>query len=115
MKNFSVSFIINYDITVFNKNLNGALLPLPIFLEKDRTFYTVKIDKWVTLIRLVYTEKTREPELCGKYSLLFHDPNDAIEMLLRRRVIYPDKKNTFKKTTMEKKYKTEFDEWGTNK
>ena len=115
MENFSISFFVFYDITVFNKNLNGALLPLPISSEKEVIFRSFKIDEWTTLIRLVYAKKTREPELCGKYSLLFHDPNDAIEMLLYRRIIYPDKANICKKLTMKEKYKTEFDEWETNK
>ena len=79
------------DITIFDKSLNGELLELPVSKKEDVKFLSAKIADWHALIRVVYAEKTREPELCGKYSLLFHDPNSSIDMLLNRSIGYPDK------------------------
>ena len=79
---------------------------MPLFSEKDIKFRYFEIDKWTLFIRLIYTDKTREPELCGKYSILFHDPNDAIEMLLNRRKII---KNTTNGCTLQT-YKEIYDE-----
>lgn len=78
------------DITVFDKSLNGELLELPVSKKEDVEFHPAKIADWHTLIRVIYAEKTREQELCGKYSVLFHDPNDSIDMLLNRSIGYPD-------------------------
>lgn len=86
IENFTISaFYFTADITVFDKSRNGELYGLPVSKIEDATFTTVNIYGWDVLVRVLYTNLTREPELCGTYSILFHDPNGAIEMLLDRR------------------------------
>ena len=108
MENFNISFFILYDITVFNKSLNGPIEPLPVLSEKDIIFQSFEIDKWTLFIRLIYTNKTREPELCEKYSILFHDPNNAIEMLLNRRKLIKNNTNGYTLKTFKQIYKNDF-------
>lgn len=107
MENFDISFFILYDITLFNKSLNGPIGPLPVLSEKDIIFRYFEIDKWTLFIRLIYTNKTREPELCGKYSILFHDPNDAIEMLLNRRKLIKNNTNSYTINPFKQIYKND--------
>ena len=104
MENFDISFFILYDITLFNKSLNGPIEPLPILSEKDRVFQSFEIDRWTLFIRLIYTDKTREPELCGKYSILLHDPNDAMGMLLNRRKLIKNNANEYTMKTFREIY-----------
>jgi hypothetical protein len=104
MENFDISFFILYDITLFNKSLNGPIEPLPVLSEKDIIFQSFEIDKWTLFIRLIYTDKTREPELCGKYSILFHDPNDAMETLLNRRKFIKNNTNGYTIKTFREIY-----------
>ena len=107
MDNFDIAFFISFDITVFNKSLNGSIEPLPILSEKDMVFQSFEIDKWTLFIRLLYTDKTREPELCGKYSILFHDPNDTIEMLLNRRKLIENNTNGYTIKPFKQIYKND--------
>ncbi len=88
IENFTISvFYFTADITVFDKSRNGELCGLPVNKLEDCAFSTVNIGGWDVLVRVLYTRLTREPELCNTYSILFHDPNDAIEMLLDRRIV----------------------------
>ena len=107
MENFDISFFISFDITVFNKSLNGPIEFLPVLSEKDIIFQSFEIDKWTLIIRLIYTDKTREPELCGKYNILFHDPNDAIEMLLNRRKLIKNNANGYTIKPFKQIYKND--------
>lgn len=85
--NFTISaFYFFADITVFDKSRNGELCGLPVNKPEDSVFSMVNIGGWDVFVRVLYTRLTREPELCNTYSILFHDPNDAIEMLLNRRI-----------------------------
>lgn len=87
-ENFTISeFYFTADITVFDKSRNGELNGLPVNNLEDATFRIVDICGWDVFVRVLYTRLTREQELCNTYSILFHDPNDAIEMLLDRRRI----------------------------
>lgn len=104
MENFDISFFILHDITLFNKSLNGPIEPLPVLSEKDIIFRYFEIDKWTLVIRLIYADTTREPELCGKYSILFHDPNDAMEMLLNRRKLIKNNTNGYTIKTFREIY-----------
>jgi hypothetical protein len=108
MENFDISFFIFVDIPVFNKSLNGPIESLPVLSEKDIIFQSFEIDKWTLFIRLIYTNKTREPELCEKYSILFHDPNEAIEMLLNRRKLIKNNTNGYTKKTLSEVYDDDF-------
>jgi hypothetical protein len=83
ISNISLSFVYFVaDISIFDKSQNGAFLELPVSKKEDVIFQSTKIADWDVFIRIVYTEETREAELNGTYSILFHDPNDAIDMLL---------------------------------
>lgn len=84
--NFTISaFYLSADITVFDKSRNGELCGLPVSKPEDSVYLNFNIGGWAILARVLYTNLTREPELCNTYSILFHDPNNAIEMLLNRR------------------------------
>lgn len=78
------SFYFLADISIFNRELRGEFLPLPVDDMNNIRFLGTTIDQWGVFIRVLYRDETREPELCGTYSLLFHDPNGAIDMLLNR-------------------------------
>ncbi|MCM3067546.1 hypothetical protein M3568_14235 [Priestia flexa] len=108
VSNISLSFIYFVsDISIFNKHLNGEFRALPVEKSEGIEFQNVQVGEWDMLIRLLYTEKTNEPDLCGKYSLLFHDPNDAIEMLLDRNIVYPKNDGQVTYDTMRDKYNNE--------
>lgn len=99
MQNFTIApLCFMNDIAVFNKNLNGAIYPLPGTPE----FRIFNLGGWDTLCRIIYTNKTREPDLIGKYSILFHDPFDTINMLLERRILYPNDTNGIVTTVKER-------------
>lgn len=107
---FSISlFFFVADITVFNKALRGAFYPLPISSAQDVEFRSVRIQEWDALIRFVYSPSTREPDLCGSYSILFHDPNDALEMLINRRFGYKGRDNRLEVQPFRGRYLNEKD------
>lgn len=103
MENFDISFFILSDITLFNKSLNGPIEPLPALTENIKIHH-YKVNEWTLVIRLIYADKTREPELCGKYSILLHDPNDAMEMLLNRRKLIKNNTNGYTMKTFREIY-----------
>lgn len=108
LSNFSISAIyLISDITVFNKNLNGELnfLPAP---EDNILLESTRLGEWDTFLRTIYTETTREPELCGKFSILFHDPNNTIDMLLDRFIGYPDDNGGIITDYMRRIYEEEY-------
>ncbi|WP_028987064.1 hypothetical protein [Thermicanus aegyptius] len=89
--NFSISiFDLIADISLFNKAASGEFVELPIASPEDVEFHSVKIEDWNTLIRLVYSDQLRESKLMGTYSILFHDPNNPIDMILNRNIGYID-------------------------
>lgn len=80
------------DITLFDKSKNGIFNPLPISSYDNLILSSVNISGWDVLVRILYTKKTFYPELDNTFSILLHDPNDAIEMLLNRMWAYDDEK-----------------------
>jgi hypothetical protein len=103
MENFDISFFILSDITLFNKSLNGPIEPLPVLTENIKIHH-YKVNEWTLVIRLIYADKTREPELCGKYSILLHDPNDAMGMILNRRKLIKNNTNGYTMKTFREIY-----------
>jgi len=110
-KKFSISmFYLDADITLFNKYFNGEYNPLPVASENDVVFKSFNINGWDVFIRILYTNKTREPDLIGRYSILFHDPNDSLNMILNRKIAYQDIDNpkNIKWTTVYERHNNEF-------
>ena len=84
----SVSYFMA-DISMFDKSVNGEFRELPASpFGSDVQFVSVKVGQHEFFARILYTDKTREP-LNETYSILFHDPNDAYEMLVDRKIGYP--------------------------
>ncbi len=98
--NISYSLLIIFFLSYMNiisqqvePNFNGEYNPLPIESENDVVFKSFNLNGWDVFVRILYTNKTREPDLIGKYSILFHDPNDSLDMILNRNLVYQDVKN----------------------
>ncbi|QKY70294.1 hypothetical protein [Lentibacillus sp. CBA3610] len=84
----SVSYFMA-DISMFDKSVNGEFRELPVSpFGPDVQFVSVKVGQHEFFARILYTDKTREP-LNDTYSILLHDPNDAYEMLVNRKIGYP--------------------------
>lgn len=95
MSDFSLSiYYFVGDITLFDKSKNGYFF---ILSTNDIELKSVRLNNWDVLMRFVYIE-TLEPQFDNTFSILFHDPNDAIEMLLNRSWAY---KNTNGKICFE--------------
>ncbi|MHB1688744.1 MAG: hypothetical protein ACYCVH_15430 [Ignavibacteriaceae bacterium] len=91
---FAISiFYLTADITIFNKYLNAEFNPLPVKSDDNVKFIPLNLSGWDVLLRILYTNETREPFLIGKYSILFNDPSDSISMLLNRKLVYQDISN----------------------
>lgn len=108
VSNISISVIyFMSDITIFNKSLRGEFRPLPVNRDEDVEFLSMQVGEWDMLVRIMYTEKTNEPDLCGKYSLLFHDPNETIDMLLDRTIGFPNEDGSVEYVSMKERYSSE--------
>jgi hypothetical protein len=96
LSDFSISvFYFLFDITMFDKSKRGSLETLPVEeLKNDVQFLGYSISGWDVLVRLVYSDDTRQPNLDGHFSILLHDPNDAIRMLLNRFIAYEKENNS---------------------
>lgn len=81
---FLSMFYFTGDITLFDKSKNGLYSRLPIKKQEDLILQSVNLNGWDVLIRTIYSDSTLEPKLDNTFSILLHDPNDAIEMLLNR-------------------------------
>jgi hypothetical protein len=74
---------------------------------EDIEFRTYTIQSWSVLVRTVYSTHLRETDICNAYSILFHDPNDAIQMLLNRKLAYPNGNGGVNWDFMEDRYRRE--------
>lgn len=92
IENYSISiFYFVADITIFNKAMNGSFEFIPVAPQsRDFQFETLTIGNHDVIVRTIYTDYTREFELNGTYSILVHDPNDTIDMILNRYIAYED-------------------------
>lgn len=104
MRNYTHSiFLAVADISIFDKSLNGMFQPLPI--KPELRFYTV--GDWDIVIRVIYAGCFKETDMNPYYSILFQDPNDALEMLLRRRIAYPNDDGTLSWSSFQERYDKE--------
>ena len=75
-------FIFCADITIFNKHLRGEFKPLP----STPIIQAYKLSHWQVVFRKVKLGFMQDSKFFEKYSILFHDPIDTLEMLLDRRI-----------------------------
>lgn len=106
-------FYFSADITIFNKYLNCELNNLPIKSNENMKLINFNLNGWDVLMRVLYTNETREPALIGTYSILFHDPFDSINTLLNRELVYQDINNPSKleRTTVSARHKDDLDKY----
>ena len=105
MQNYTHSmFIITADISIFDKSLNGIFQPLPT--APEIMFYT--LGDWDVVVRVIYANHFKETDMHQYYSVLCHDPNDALDMLLKRRIIYPNADGTEHFSSFQERYDDEF-------
>lgn len=70
----SINYLL-FDITMFDRSMNGELLPL----KGKPEMFSTSIGNHHVLIRIIYNDHFREHELNNKYGLLIHDPNNTID------------------------------------
>lgn len=93
------------DISVFNKSLNGELINLKENPEYNIDFCKSKVLAWDVFIRFVYYKiHTSELDLCKHYSVLFHDPNDTIDMLLNHKIAFPNENGSITWSSVRDKH-----------
>jgi hypothetical protein len=81
------------DISLYDQSLNCAINSLPIESDNHLEIKNFVINNYTVIIRTIYTETTRERKIINGYSVLFHDPNNVINKVLNRRILYPDPKS----------------------
>ncbi len=111
-KNFSHSiFVFLADISIFDKSLNGMFQTLPVDGKNPPLFQSFTIHDWDVIVRVVYATRFRETDVDQHYSILFHDPNDALVMLLNRKITYISDDKSTHKSSFQKRYDEETVRW----
>jgi hypothetical protein len=73
------AFYLNYDISMFNRQMRGALHPLTSDINRLE-FKWFRFDRWDSFVRSVYTPA----DLTGYYAVYFHDTFNPIGCILDR-------------------------------
>ena len=103
INSFTHSFLeLISDITMYDKSVNCPIQNLPIDSTNKSEIKSFVINNYTVVARIIYTMATREGNLIKNYSVLFHDPNNLIESVLSRRILYDDAKGEIQSFKMLK-------------